>query len=439
MTNEKITFLDKVISLAEKISSPLVKLSKIPFVIAIQEAMTASVPLIIVGSLFLLLSLLGRPVIGTSGEPLLSFLAPLAAGLGKVFDFTVGLYTLLTIVNVAFAYGKQLRLEEKSCAILAISAFIILTCKSTEDIPNAFSIYGLFIGLLSTFLCLHIYHWFVKHNFVIKMPAQVPPAVGVAFASLIPMAVVLTITWFIGQCLNIDVLNIFSNFLTMFVSAADNIFAYTGIYALSYSLWSVGLHGSNILSAIINPIEQANIILNSEAAIAGTALADLPHIWAGTFNYLTCLPATTWPVVVLLLVSKVKTFRQLGKAFAAPSLIIIEPVIFGAPIAFNPYLMLPFVLSAIIGCFVSYGIFMLDWCTAFFIQVPWATPAFLMAPICSGGDMRTLLVIALNFIIGFVIYFPFFKAYERSELAKEEQESIALQDAQLASDHQELS
>lgn len=423
--------MEKLINLAEKISAPLVRFSNIPFITAIQEAMTANVPLIIVGSLFFLLSILGKPVIGTSmdAEPLLPFLAPIASGLGLVFDYTVGLYTLLTIINVAIAYGRQLKLEEKSCAILSISAYIILTCKSAEEIPNSFSIYGLFIGLLCTYVCLRIYHWFIKRNIVIKMPAQVPPAVSVAFSSLIPMAAILVISWFIGQALQIDVLNIFSNLLTQFVSAADSIWAYTGIYTVSYALWSVGLHGSNILAAIINPIEQANIILNSEAALAGTPIMELPHIWAGTFNYLTCLPGTAWPIIFLMITSKVKAFKELGKAISVPSLIIIEPVIFGIPIAFNPYLMLPFVLTAAVGCFVSYGIFMLDLVQPFYIQVPWATPAFIMAPVCSGGDMRTLLVIALNFLIGLVFYYPFFKAYERNELEKE-QKNLELEQAQ---------
>ncbi|MNI80181.1 Lichenan permease IIC component [compost metagenome] len=97
---------------------------------------------------------------------------------------------------------------------------------------------------------------------------------------------------------------------------------------------------------------------------------------------------------------------------------IIEPIIFGLPIAMNSYLMIPFVIAGTLGCAIPYILTLLGFIGRTFVDVPFATPAFISG-ILSTGDWKVLIVQVLVFVIGLGIYFPFFKMYEKNEIAKE--------------------
>jgi PTS system cellobiose-specific IIC component len=57
----------------------------------------------------------------------------------------------------------------------------------------------------------------------------------------------------------------------------------------------------------------------------------------------------------------------------------------------------------------------------FFANMPWATPPFLLGPLAT-GDIKTALLPLIAFAIGFVIYLPFWRAFEAHALAEEQGE-----------------
>ena len=97
---------------------------------------------------------------------------------------------------------------------------------------------------------------------------------------------------------------------------------------------------------------------------------------------------------------------------------VVEPVVFGLPLAFNPYLMIPFILSATVSMAVGYGLTMVGFFGRFFAALPWATPPFLLGPLGT-GDIKTALLPVLAFVIGLVIYLPFWRVYEKKCLEEE--------------------
>ena len=54
----------------------------------------------------------------------------------------------------------------------------------------------------------------------------------------------------------------------------------------------------------------------------------------------------------------------------------------------------------------------------FFAALPWATPPFLLGPLGT-GDIKTALLPVLAFVIGLVIYLPFWRVYEKKCLEEE--------------------
>ena len=61
----------------------------------------------------------------------------------------------------------------------------------------------------------------------------------------------------------------------------------------------------------------------------------------------------------------------------------------------------------------------------FYATLPWATPPFILGPLAS-GDMMTIVVVFLNVIIGLIIFYPVFKAFEKNELEKEKNHELSM-------------
>ena len=104
---------------------------------------------------------------------------------------------------------------------------------------------------------------------------------------------------------------------------------------------------------------------------------------------------------------------------------INEPLIFGLPIVFNPYLLVPFVLVPLIAMFVTYFSIVLGFMAPFSaVQVPWTTPPIIAGFLLNGWQGAVVQII--NLAIATVIYFPFLRAQDKAFL-KEEQEQMEME------------
>lgn len=412
-------FMDKVNSFTMKISEPLIKFSNINAVASIQDGLIACMPLIMIGSIFLILGVLGTPSIVSSTDPVLPFLAPYASQFFLVNDLTLGFLSFYASLTIAMGYAKRVHIEERTAGLLGMVTFLLINLNVIKDgtiSVASFSAKGLFVSMLVSILSVRIYKIFIDKKIIIKLPESVPPNVGNAFTSLIPYTIIFAIAWGIRSIIGFDLFGFLTGVLTPVIKAADNIFSYTFVQTLCNTLWSAGLHGGNMLSAITTPIETMNIAQNAQAMASNMPL---DNIWTAGFNYLHIWSSTVWPLLILMMFSKVKFLKKLSYiCIPAAIFSIIEPVMFGLPLALNPFLIIPFILSTLVGSFVTYGLCLLGVFSKFFATLPWATPPFILGPLAS-GDFMTIIVIALNVVIGLVIFYPFFKAFEKHELEKE--------------------
>ena len=117
-----------------------------------------------------------------------------------------GIISLLAVIGTSYQLGKALNVDPISGMGLAIMAFIITSFdkKLTVNTDN-FSSLGLFTAIITAFISVLIYHWFVKKNLVIKLPQGVPAAVSNSFVALFPGFIVLVFFWIIRVILNIDI------------------------------------------------------------------------------------------------------------------------------------------------------------------------------------------------------------------------------------------
>lgn len=435
--NEKKSFIEKVSDFANMIAGPIAKLGEIPAVAAIQNGMVGALPVIIVGSLFLVVYVLGSPSIGNSSSALLPFLEPLADKFAWMNSVTLSFLALYCSVSISESYAEKLEVDTKCAGLLGLASFIIFTIGGLDEAGGisvtAFSASGLFVCILTSLISVKIYSLFIRKGFTIKMPDSVPPNIGNSFASLVPYAVCFTICWVIRTLLGFDMVTWMMGVLSPLISGADNIFVAISAKFVGMLLWAVGLHGDNMWTTFFTPFGTIWLEENAAALASGTSIYNLPHVLAAFGNTgldrLMVWPAAAWPVIFLMLRSKVQYHKTLGIACLPPAIFtIVEPVVFGLPLALNPYLLIPFILSGTISFGIGYVLLSTPFFGKFFAAPPWATPPFLLGPLGT-GDIKTVVLPILAFAIGLVIYLPFWRNYEKSCL-KQEQENEALESAE---------
>lgn len=60
-----------------------------------------------------------------------------------------------------------------------------------------------------------------------------------------------------------------------------------------------------------------------------------------------------------------------------------------------------------------------------YLNLPWATPSPILGYLAAGGSIGGFVIVFINFLIGMVIFYPFWKAYEKSEVKRIEEEAAA--------------
>ena len=129
---------------------------------------------------------------------------------------------------------------------------------------------------------------------------------------------------------------------------------------------------------------------------------------------------------VLFFFSKSKYLKQLGRLSILPGLFNInEPVIFGAPIVMNPILGIPFLVAPLITTTISYFATITGVVPMMAARLGFAIPAPIAAWMSTDWSIAAAILVIVNFFITLAIYYPFFKVFEKQQIAREQEEETA--------------
>lgn len=167
--------------------------------------------------------------------------------------------------------------------------------------------------------------------------------------------------------------------------------------------------------------------LQVENLAAYTAGKEIPHIISKPFMeiYTVGMGGTgmTLAIVIsILLFMKSKQMKQISKLGLAPGIFNVnEPVIFGLPIVMNPIIIIPWVIAPMVVTLVTYlamsaGIVP----PPTGVTVPWTVPLFINGIMATNSVMGGIMQL-VNLCIVFVIWFPFLKALDKLNMAKEKE------------------
>ena len=433
MSTEKRSVMDSIIGIVDQVSGPMTRFGQFPFVQAITRGMVASIGVTMIGSIFLIFNLLSSDG-GLTANALIPFLRPYASQLSLVNSLSMNIMAIYMVVSIGAEYADVKGINKTTGAIGALFAFILLNYNAvsvTADGVNAFAINywggaGIITAILAGAISTNVIALCYEHNIRISLPDSVPPAIADSFSAIIPYFFTTIICWGLRTIMGINVPQLVGEMLLPIFSAADNIFVFTLAHFLISVLWICGLHGNNIVNSVTTPFTSAWLIENSAAFEAGRPI---PYIWTQNLARLFMWVSSCWPILFYMFRSakKLPHLKPLATICFPPAIFgIIEPMMFGLPIVLNPFLALPLVLSHTVTSALTYFLTSINFLGRIHINLPWATPAPILGYLSTGGSIGGFLVVIINFAVGMVIIYPFWKAYEKSELKRLEEEEAEI-------------
>ena len=282
---------------------------------------------------------------------------------------------------------------------------------------------SLFGGILISIFAVELYRFLIGKKITIKMPEAVPPMIAAAFTSMIPVSVVVVVCCIVGRGIaSFDFLAALNAACAYLVVGGSGPVAQGIGFLLDRILWFVGLHGSNIVSSVMQPIWTTMITDNVNAFAAHQPI---PYMFTEQWInfYVRC---SVFPIALLCCMSKVKRFKVLGK-LSLPGTIfnIAEPVMYGLPVVLNPLLFVPWVLGFGLLYVLNAILGVLGITPPMVSMVVWTMPAPLASFIGSGFKPLALVITLVNMLLIFLMFLPFFKVMEKQELEAEKANEAA--------------
>ena len=444
------TFISKL----EKYLMPVAEvITKNKYLVAIRDGFLLATPLLIVGSFFMLIAnfpvqayldwLKSTEILGTTLAKIISIPA----------NTTFNLMAIFAIVGFGHSFSKQIGINPGSGSVIGLIAWFMLMPQFVLAEPEGMEAIriaalpmdwvgakGLFVGIFSVFLSLHIFKAIYDKGWIIRMPKGVPPTVSESFSGMIPGAFVLIV--FLGINLLFkatpweDAFNFIFNFLQLpLQNISDSMGAMVIVYLFAHILWFLGIHGTQITDTVFNPILYALSAENQAALAAGLPL---PHIINKQFQDLFATyggaGSTLSLLIAALIFCKSKRVTELAKLSVIPACFgINEPVIFGLPIVLNPIIAIPFILVPVLNIVVAYltmSMGLVPICNG--VLMPWTTPPIISGFLASGWQGSVLQFIMI--IVGIFIYMPFIKAVDDGYLKDEAAAESAGDDEEVSFD-----
>ena len=411
----------------DKLEPVMQKIFSNPWVGAVASAMQKILPFILVGSVVSIYNVFVRYI-------------PSLPDMSFVNTFSFGMMSL--IVSFMVAYFGMVELDHPKYTITAgltsLTVFLMALCPTMATLVknaatgkteltitdiNFLGGSGLFIAIIVALIVMVIFHFYAKLH-VLENSASMPDFVCEWINNIIPMTLIYLVFGITVFTLGFDLVGFINMVFQPIVDIGQSLPGFVIICFLYVLLYSVGISAWS-LNAIVKPILMAGIAANAELALAG---GQPIHIVTTETIFTTALIAMgglggTLPLNFLMLFKcKSKKLKTMGKICLAPSVFNInEPLVYGAPIVFNPLLMIPMWMNSVVGALIIWFIM-----RAGFLNIPAGVNNIsrIPAPICTWlttDDYRAFFWFFILFAIYALIWYPFLMKYDK-QLVKEEQE-----------------
>jgi len=424
------TISESLFNAIENTISPIAaKLSSQRHVVAIKDGFISSMPFLIVGSFMLLFA---HPPFSANSQWgfaqwWLGIVERHTDQIMMPYNMTMGIMAVYIAAAIAYNLAQSYKMNGFMAAMLSLMAFLVVASpQSNSALPvGSLGGEGIFTAILVSLYSTELMHFLQKHNIGFKLPEQVPPKIRQSFDLLIPILAIF-ITLFplslyiqhqFGLLLPQAIMSIFAPI----ISASDSLPAILIAVLLCHLLWFAGIHGAVIVGGILQAFWLTNLGINQQELNAGQPITQIfiEPFWQ--FFIVVGGSGSTMGLVFLYLRSRSAHLRSIGKLGLVPSMFNInEPVIFGSPVVMNPLLFIPFITAPLVNAIIAYTATRTSLVNHVISLAPWTTPGPIGAAWSTGWDYRAIILVGVLLCVSTLIYYPFFKMYEKQLLEQEE-------------------
>ena len=365
----------------------------------LKNSMLNIIPIIISGSFFLLIfSFFNIPIFK------------------NFYILTMGLISIFLSVSIGYNFALHYNKDKIIYSLLSLSSFLILI-NITEIEKNRFilikelSADNMFLSIIVSLVSCYVFSYVYKLSGNIFKAKEIPDYVKTSLNSIFPFFFTLIIIILFFNKFNLK--GILIEILKPIDKYGDTLITVVLANLFLHIMNFFGIHGISIINSILLALWQKYLALNAQA-FANHA----------TLEYITAYPFFQWftwiggagstlGLNILLLFNKNEYLKNIGKSSITFSIFNInEPLLFGLPIIFNPYFLVPFILVPIVNGIISYLAFYFNLVNKVYIEVPWMLP-FFIGSYLSTNDYKAIILSLINLVISIVTYYPFLKAYQK--------------------------
>lgn len=401
------------------------KMSSSKIFSSISSAMQVAMTAIIVGSFALLIASID---FGNYQE-IIYKIPYLATICYKIFSVTVGMISLFIVFVLAYVFSGKIELKEQvGTAVFSLIIFFIITpFDESGALPTTWTgTRGMIAAILIGIIIPLAIKFLVSHKVVIRLPNSVPKFIQDSFVLLIPAAIIFSLasllSCIIASTQYGDLQNmIYTLIQTPLQSIGLSLPGIVIINLLVSLVWWCGIHGdviTNTVGSLLTAAELANLA-------ATQANMTLPNTVTSTFFNSTNpggYGQLLIPAIIALIFCKSKEMKAIGKSAIVPATFTIgEPVLFGIPIMFNPFLLVPMLITTVLNVVYWYAIIELGIVGRFAgYVIPWTCPPIIMQLLGSSTPIKAAIAEVIMIIIDILIWLPFMKIEDKQKIAAEE-------------------
>jgi PTS system cellobiose-specific IIC component len=404
------------------------RISRKPFLAAIQRSLALPLPLIMVGAFALLFRYPPFTWLQAGDDTVFG------AWFNRILDYliagTFGISALVILFGFSFVLtSQQIQNNNREGASPIIAAIVVMSCffivtapTDYESLKSALALNeGLLVALFVSAAGGMLFLYLANLKFL-RLPVKSlgnDPLIGDVFMTL--PAGMITIIVFAG----FKTLLVAVDFSTGVAHVADSALASFGdnanslgfalLYAaLTQVLWFFGMHGPNMLHSV----EKTVLIPATEGNLQAIAIGQEPaNIFTSQFFDFFVRMGGSGSTLCLILALLIASGSLNSRRFALFALLpavcnVNEPLLFGIPLVLNPVYAIPFIAVPVVQTLIGYVAIIAEWMPKTSFAATWTTPAILSGYVVTGSYAGALVqIVALT--IGTALYIPFVRFSER--------------------------
>lgn len=348
----------------------------------------------------------------------------------KLFALVLLTQSIVSIMLLIIMSNKIANIKEMNSNVIVANTllcYLIIMMGSTINNPIEklinFSTTGIYVAIICAFTIPQLNYLLLQKIRIFKFNKfPIPHIVFSTISELITSSIVIVLIYIIVNWMNIDIENLIVHILSPFqlLFIGNTVLGPILIVLVVTLLWYSGIHGMSAISVLFRPFWlfaiTSNMIGITNDATVNFIASEPFYQW---FVWIGGTGGTIGLLIATMLVAKSNRLKSSLKISKVSSIFNInESLIFGYPVVNNKKLIIPFICGPVVVTLLSYSVIKAGFVRAPFLVVPWLLPAPIGA-FLSTMDFNAIWLVLMDIIILTLIYLPFVHAYDRECLIEE--------------------